>query len=161
MTLTSWLSAHHFALDKTEESLGKAIRESSVPREKVFVTTKLWNTHHKPEHVRPACERSLKDLQFDYLDMYMLHWPMVILLLLRLHIFGQHDQINAIRLGNSMALSTINCSPETKTTISSALTSLSSKLGVKWRNSSRMVLYAPLVNINSRLHITCILMGLF
>ncbi|KAL1926355.1 hypothetical protein VTP01DRAFT_5876 [Rhizomucor pusillus] len=75
-------------LYKTEESLGKAIRESSVPREKVFVTTKLWNTHHKPEHVRPACERSLKDLQFDYLDMYMLHWPMA----WEFHGF-EHDQL--------------------------------------------------------------------
>lgn len=63
-------------IDQTEESLGKAIRESNVPREEVFVTTKLWGTFRKPEHVRPAFERSLKDLQFEYIDMYMLHWPM-------------------------------------------------------------------------------------
>lgn len=75
-------------VDKTEESLGKAIRESNVPREQIFVTTKLWNTHHKPEHVRPACERSLKDLQFEYIDMYMLHWPMA----WEFHGF-EHDQL--------------------------------------------------------------------
>lgn len=63
-------------LDQTEKQLGQAIRESNVPREELFVTTKLWQTFHEPQHVRPACERSLKELGFDYLDMYMLHWPM-------------------------------------------------------------------------------------
>ncbi|KAI8374111.1 NADP-dependent oxidoreductase domain-containing protein [Radiomyces spectabilis] len=63
-------------LYETEEALGKAIRESNVPREEVFVTTKLWQTFHKPEHVRPACEKSLELLQFDYIDQYMMHWPM-------------------------------------------------------------------------------------
>ncbi|KAI9492369.1 NADP-dependent oxidoreductase domain-containing protein [Zychaea mexicana] len=63
-------------LYRTEEALGKAIRESSVPREEIFVTTKLWQTFHEPQHVRPACERSLELLGLDYIDLYMLHWPM-------------------------------------------------------------------------------------
>ncbi|KAI7849953.1 NADP-dependent oxidoreductase domain-containing protein [Circinella umbellata] len=63
-------------LYQTERSLGDAIRESGVPREEVFVTTKLWQTFKRPEHVRPACQRSLEDLGFDYIDMYMFHWPM-------------------------------------------------------------------------------------
>ena len=37
---------------------------------------KLWNTHHAGERVGPALEISLKDLQLDYLDMYLIHWPM-------------------------------------------------------------------------------------
>ncbi|KAI7851599.1 NADP-dependent oxidoreductase domain-containing protein [Circinella umbellata] len=63
-------------LYRTEEAVGKAVRESNVPREDIFVTTKLWQTFHEPEHVRPACERSLKLLGFDYIDLYMMHWPM-------------------------------------------------------------------------------------
>ncbi|KAI7869910.1 NADP-dependent oxidoreductase domain-containing protein [Spinellus fusiger] len=61
---------------ETEESIGKAIRESKVPREEIQLTTKLWQTFHKPEHVRPACERSIKELGLDYLDQYLMHWPM-------------------------------------------------------------------------------------
>ncbi|KAG0166757.1 hypothetical protein DFQ28_001141 [Apophysomyces sp. BC1034] len=63
-------------LYETEEALGTAIRESGVPRNELFITTKLWQTFHKPEHVRPACQRSLDLLGFDYLDQYMVHWPM-------------------------------------------------------------------------------------
>ena len=62
--------------DRTEEAVGKAVRESNVPREEIFVTTKLWQTFHEPEHVRPACERSLKLLGLDHIDLYMMHWPM-------------------------------------------------------------------------------------
>lgn len=65
-----------FAIDQTEEALGKAIKESNVPREELFITTKLWQYFHEPEHVRPVFERSLKLLQMDYVDMYMIHWPM-------------------------------------------------------------------------------------
>jgi diketogulonate reductase-like aldo/keto reductase len=41
----------------------------------VFVSTKLWNTNHRPERVTPAFETSLKKLQFDYLDLYLIHTP--------------------------------------------------------------------------------------
>ncbi|KAI9487692.1 MAG: NADP-dependent oxidoreductase domain-containing protein [Benjaminiella poitrasii] len=60
---------------ETEEALGKAIKESKVSREELFITTKLWNTFHKPEHVGPAFERSLKYLDTDYVDLYLIHWP--------------------------------------------------------------------------------------
>ncbi|KAL0074032.1 NADP-dependent oxidoreductase domain-containing protein [Phycomyces blakesleeanus] len=63
-------------IDETEEALGKAVKESGVPREEIFMTTKLWQTFHEPKHVRPACELSLKYLDFKYLDVYMMHWPM-------------------------------------------------------------------------------------
>src|SRR6476620_3938769 len=44
-------------------------------REDVFVATKLWNTNHRPERVKPAFEASLKRLQLDYLDLYLIHTP--------------------------------------------------------------------------------------
>ncbi len=61
--------------DQTEEALGKAIKESDVPREELFITTKLHQFFHRPEHVRPVFDRSLDLLQMDYVDMYMMHWP--------------------------------------------------------------------------------------
>jgi diketogulonate reductase-like aldo/keto reductase len=56
-----------------EESVGAAIRQSGIPREKIFVTTKLWNTEHTdPER---ALETSLRKLKFDYVDLYLIHYP--------------------------------------------------------------------------------------
>ncbi|KAI9314218.1 xylose reductase [Dichotomocladium elegans] len=53
----------------------KAISDGIVKREDLFVATKLWNTNHRKEHVRPAFERSLKDLGLDYIDLYYIHFP--------------------------------------------------------------------------------------
>jgi D-xylose reductase len=44
-------------------------------RDQLWVTSKLWNTYHAKEHVRPALERTLRDLQLDYLDLYLVHFP--------------------------------------------------------------------------------------
>jgi 2,5-diketo-D-gluconate reductase A len=58
-----------------EEAVGRAIRSSGVPRDELFVTTKLWIADAGDERTRPAFERSLKRLQLDYVDLYLIHQP--------------------------------------------------------------------------------------
>jgi methylglyoxal/glyoxal reductase len=58
-----------------EESVGKSVREGGVPREQVFVTTKLWNSDHGYESAIRACEDSLRKLGLGYIDLYLIHWP--------------------------------------------------------------------------------------
>ena len=58
-----------------EESVGKALNKSGIPREEVFITTKLWNSEHGYESAIAACGRSLKRLGLSYIDLYLIHWP--------------------------------------------------------------------------------------
>ena len=63
------------AIYKNEESVGRAIRDSGLPRQEIFVTTKLWNTNHSYDEARQAFEESMEKLGLDYLDLYLIHWP--------------------------------------------------------------------------------------
>ncbi|MCW2263732.1 MULTISPECIES: aldo/keto reductase [Sphingobacterium] len=58
-----------------EEAVGKAIRRSGVPREELFITTKLWVQDHPYEKAKIAFDKSLKNLGLDYLDLYLIHQP--------------------------------------------------------------------------------------
>lgn len=58
-----------------EEDVGQAIKSGGVPREELFVTTKLWNSDQGAANVRPALEASLQRLGLDYVDLYLIHWP--------------------------------------------------------------------------------------
>lgn len=58
-----------------ERDVGAAIRESGIPREELFVTTKLWNDDHGYERALRAFEGSRKELGLDYIDLYLIHWP--------------------------------------------------------------------------------------
>ena len=60
---------------KNEEGVGRAIRESEIKREELFITTKLWNTDQGYENVFKAMDLSLSKLGLDYVDLYLIHWP--------------------------------------------------------------------------------------
>ncbi len=64
---------------RNETQVGEAIQEvfkaGKIKREEVFIATKVWNNNHRPERVKPAFEASLKRLQLDYVDLYLIHTP--------------------------------------------------------------------------------------
>lgn len=63
------------AFYKNEEGVGQAIKEAEVPREELFITTKVWNTNQGYESTLAAFNESLKKLDLDYIDLYLVHWP--------------------------------------------------------------------------------------
>ena len=60
---------------ENEEYVGKAVRESGIPREEIFLTSKVWKTNLGYESTKRSFEESLERLQTDYLDLFLLHWP--------------------------------------------------------------------------------------
>jgi 2,5-diketo-D-gluconate reductase A len=60
---------------ENESGVGRGIRECGVPREELFIATKLWNDVHAHGVSRPAFEASLERLGLDYVDLYLIHWP--------------------------------------------------------------------------------------
>src|ERR1700721_1869723 len=64
---------------RNEKEVGEAIQEvfkaGKIKREEVFIATKVWNNNHRPERVKPAFEGSIKRLQLDYADLYLIHTP--------------------------------------------------------------------------------------
>ena len=60
------------------QGIRAAIEKGLCRREDLWVTSKLWNTYHEPQHVRPAVERSLRDLGLDSLDLYLVHFPIAL-----------------------------------------------------------------------------------
>jgi len=63
------------AIYGNEESVGRAIKKSGIPREELFITTKLWNDAHGYEEAKAALDKSLERLDLDYIDLYLIHWP--------------------------------------------------------------------------------------
>jgi 2,5-diketo-D-gluconate reductase A len=59
-----------------ERQVGEALRESGLDRGEVFVTSKLNNSFHRPDDARRAFERTLSELGFDYVDLFLIHWPL-------------------------------------------------------------------------------------
>lgn len=60
---------------ENEAEVGRAVRESGIPREEFYVTTKLWNDDQGAGNVAPAFEASAERLDIDYVDLYLMHWP--------------------------------------------------------------------------------------
>ena len=60
------------------ETLERVFRDGRVARDDLWVTSKLWNDKHLPDDVRPGLEKTLADLRLDYLDLYLIHWPIAL-----------------------------------------------------------------------------------
>lgn len=60
---------------KNEKSVGKAVKDSGIKREEIFVTSKLWNKDRGYESTLKAFEKTMKNLELEYLDLYLIHWP--------------------------------------------------------------------------------------
>jgi diketogulonate reductase-like aldo/keto reductase len=58
-----------------ESPIGKAIKDSGIKREDIFITTKLWNEEQRKDNQYNAFEESLERLEIDYVDLYLIHWP--------------------------------------------------------------------------------------
>jgi diketogulonate reductase-like aldo/keto reductase len=68
-------TAEIYAAGHSEELVGRAIRETNTKRENLFITTKISPEHLKFEQVFRSCENSLRRLNMDYIDLYLIHWP--------------------------------------------------------------------------------------
>src|SRR5690625_4097413 len=58
-----------------ERGVGEAIVKSNIPRDEMFITTKVWNSDQGYENTLKAFDQSLADLGLDYIDLYLIHWP--------------------------------------------------------------------------------------
>jgi diketogulonate reductase-like aldo/keto reductase len=70
-----YISIDTAAVYKNEEGVGQGIKESEVPREQLFITSKVWNADQGYESTLKAFDTSLEKLGLDYLDLYLIHWP--------------------------------------------------------------------------------------
>ncbi len=77
------------AIYGNEKGVGSGIKACGIDRKELFVTSKVWNTERGYETTLKAFEKSLKDLQLDYLDLYLIHWPATA------HQFNNWQQINS------------------------------------------------------------------
>lgn len=72
---TGYRSIDTAAIYGNERGVGNAIRESGIPREEIFLTTKAWNEDQRKKRVPEAFEESLNRLKTEYVDLYLIHWP--------------------------------------------------------------------------------------
>jgi len=72
---THFDTAELYALGHSEELIGRALRELGVKRESVLITSKVFSNHLRHPSILRACERSLRHLGMDYIDLYLIHWP--------------------------------------------------------------------------------------
>ena len=80
-----------------EKEVGEAIRESGIPREEIFITTKLWNDDQRNGCQREAFEKSMELLGLDYLDLYLIHWPVKDCFVKSWNIMEEYQQAGRIR----------------------------------------------------------------
>lgn len=74
---THFDTAEGYAAGHSEELVGRAVRETNTKREELFITTKISPEHLQYEQVFTSCENSLRRLNMDYVDLYLIHWPRI------------------------------------------------------------------------------------
>ncbi len=74
---THFDTAEYYAAGHSEELVGRAVRETNTKRESVFITTKISPEHLNYDNVLQSCKNSLRRLDMDYIDLYLIHWPRV------------------------------------------------------------------------------------
>jgi diketogulonate reductase-like aldo/keto reductase len=74
---THFDTAEGYAAGHSEELVGRAVRETNTKREDLFITTKISPEHLQYEQVLTSCKNSLRRLNMDYLDLYLIHWPRI------------------------------------------------------------------------------------
>src|SRR5688572_22643559 len=72
---THFHTAEAYASGHSEELLGRALRETNTKRENIFITTKISPEHLGYEQVSRSCENSLRRINTEYVDLYLIHWP--------------------------------------------------------------------------------------
>ncbi|XP_017764961.1 PREDICTED: aldose reductase-like [Eufriesea mexicana] len=116
-----------------EKEVGAAIKakinEGIVKREDLFITSKLWNTYHKPELVEPAIKRTLADLGLEYLDLYLIHWPVA---------FKEGDALMPKNADDTVALSDVDYVDTWKAMETLVSKGLTKNIGVSNFNSQQL-----------------------
>ncbi len=74
---THFDTAEYYAVGHSEELVGRAVRESNIKRENLFITSKISPEHLDYDDVFKSCENSLRRLKMEYVDLYLIHWPRV------------------------------------------------------------------------------------
>ncbi|BGP42718.1 hypothetical protein JCM10449v2_006730 [Rhodotorula kratochvilovae] len=69
------IEAGYRHIGENEAEVGQGIKDSGIAREELWITSKLWNTFHSPEKVKIGLQETLDNLGVDYLDLYLMHWP--------------------------------------------------------------------------------------
>ncbi|KYN11974.1 PREDICTED: aldose reductase-like [Trachymyrmex cornetzi] len=116
-----------------EKEVGAAVKakiaEGVVKREDLFITSKLWSTFHKPELVEPAIKKTLADLGFDYIDLYLIHWP---------HGFKEGGDLFPTNADGSLQLSDVDYLDTWKAMESVLAKGLAKNIGVSNFNSEQI-----------------------
>ncbi|XP_058796886.1 uncharacterized protein LOC131667472 [Phymastichus coffea] len=135
-----------------EKEVGDAIREKikdgTVKRKDIFVTTKLWSNAHKEDMVVPACKKSLQNLGLDYVDLYLIHWPFA---------FKEGDELMPKDASGKLILSDTDYLETWKGMEACKLENLTKSIGISNFNSeqiTRLLAEAKIKPVNNQIELS-------